>query len=107
MRPRRERSHQPAFATIVRYSSLMRSIDWLVRHLSVGVAGFLLATSSLWARQGADIAGSATFYVLVAGTRVGTETSTLSPRGTGWLLSSVGLLSPPLDLVTNTFEVAY
>jgi pimeloyl-ACP methyl ester carboxylesterase len=54
-----------------------------------------------------DPTGSSTFIVLIAGTRVGTETATLSRSGSGWMLAAAGRLIAPFDLVTNRFEVVY
>jgi pimeloyl-ACP methyl ester carboxylesterase len=59
------------------------------------------------ARQASDITGSATFVILVAGTRIGTESVSLTRTSTGWLVSGAGRLQPPVDLTTNRFEVSY
>ncbi|MEO7190474.1 MAG: alpha/beta fold hydrolase [Vicinamibacterales bacterium] len=54
-----------------------------------------------------DSTGPATFLVLVRGTRVGTQSVAVSRSGSGWLVSGTGRLAPPVDLVTNKFEVSY
>jgi uncharacterized protein len=59
------------------------------------------------ARQSADVAGPATFEVLVSGTRVGSESVSITRNGTGWLLSGTGRLQVPFDLTVNKFEVTY
>lgn len=52
-------------------------------------------------------AGSATFVVMLSGSRVGTEEVTLSRSAAGWQLSSTGQLVAPFNLITNRFEVNY
>lgn len=80
----------------------------LVRHLSVGLLALTIGAAAPRAQQPpGDVTGSATFLVLIGGTRVGTETTTLTRNGTGWLLASAGRLVPPFDLVTNRFEMSY
>jgi pimeloyl-ACP methyl ester carboxylesterase len=85
----------------------MRVTTGLVRHLSVVLLGLTTASAAVTARQTPDPAGSSTFLVLVGGTRVGTETVSLTRSGSGWLLSATGRLQVPFDLTTNAFEVAY
>jgi uncharacterized protein len=82
-------------------------MNGLVRHLSVLALGASMAGTAIAARQTDDVSGSATFIVLVGGTRVGTETVTLTRRGAGWQLSSAGIIKAPFDLVSDKFEVLY
>lgn len=57
--------------------------------------------------QTPDPSGSATFVVLLDGTRVGAETVTIRRVGDEWLVSGNGLLQPPLDISTMRFELRY
>ena len=50
---------------------------------------------------------NATFAVIVNGTRIGTETTSVVSTGAGWRISGTDQLAPPIDLVTNRFEVTY
>lgn len=45
--------------------------------------------------------------VLLEGTRIGTESVTISRVGTEWIVSGTGLVQPPLDLSTMKFEMRY
>lgn len=54
-----------------------------------------------------DPSGSSTFVVLLDGTRVGTESVSISRAGNEWLVSGSGLLLAPLDLSTMRFEMRY
>lgn len=65
------------------------------------------APAARGAQDPADPTGSSTFIILVAGTRIGTETVSISRTNTGWLVSGAGRLQPPVDLTTNKFEVTY
>lgn len=82
----------------------------LARHLSVAI---LVATiAGAWpaivrAQDAPDPSGSATFVILVGGTRVGTETLSITRSGSGWIVAGAGRLQPPFDLTTNKFEVTY
>lgn len=73
----------------------------------------MLATIALIPRAGIraqvapDPTGSSTFVILMAGTRIGTETVSITRTNTGWLVSGAGRLQPPIDLTTNKFEVEY
>jgi pimeloyl-ACP methyl ester carboxylesterase len=85
----------------------MSRITGLTRHLSVGVLALTTLAAAPAARQAPDITGSATFLVLVSGTRVGAETTEITKSASGWRLSSTGELKAPFDLLTNKFEVTY
>jgi pimeloyl-ACP methyl ester carboxylesterase len=75
--------------------------------MRVGALALLLALPSASFAQAPDPAGSATFVVLLGGTRIGTESMTVRRVGTDWLLSGSGIVNPPLDLSTMKFEVRY
>ena len=45
--------------------------------------------------------------MLYRGTRVGSETVSVSNTGSGWLIASSGRLSAPVDLVTTKLELRY
>jgi pimeloyl-ACP methyl ester carboxylesterase len=85
----------------------MSRITGLTRHLSVGVLALTTLAATPAARQTPDITGSATFLVLVSGTRVGAETTEITRSESGWRISSTGELQAPFDLITNRFEVTY
>jgi len=54
-----------------------------------------------------DPSGAATFVVLLEGTRIGTESVTISRVGNEWIVAGSGLVQPPLDLSTMKFEMRY
>ncbi|MEO8482158.1 MAG: alpha/beta fold hydrolase [Acidobacteriota bacterium] len=85
----------------------MPGMKGLARHLSVALLGATIGVGPISARQTPDVSGSATFIVLVSGTRVGTETVDIARRPTGWVISSSGFVRPPFDLVTDKFEMLY
>jgi pimeloyl-ACP methyl ester carboxylesterase len=85
----------------------MSRLTGLTRHLSVGVLAFTTLAAAPAARQAPDITGSATFLVLVSGTRVGAETTEITRSESGWRISSTGELQAPFDLITHRFEVTY
>jgi hypothetical protein len=65
----------------------MCSIRGLVRHLSVGVLAATIvcaAPAARGAQDAVDPTGSSTFIILVSGTRIGTETVSISKTNTGW-----------------------
>jgi len=51
--------------------------------------------------------GSATFIVLLRGSRVGTESVSVNRVGSDWQLTGTGRLGAPFDIVTNKFEMTY
>lgn len=57
--------------------------------------------------QPPDPTGSATFLVLIDGTRIGTESVSVTRSGDDWIVSGTGFIRPPLDLSTTKFEVRY
>lgn len=59
------------------------------------------------AQDPSDPSGSATFVILLAGSRIGTESVSITRTPTGWLVSGAGRLQPPYDLTTNKFETTY
>ncbi len=54
-----------------------------------------------------DPSGAATFVVLMTGTRIGTESVSITRTDAGWVVSGAGRLQAPVDLTTNKFEVTY
>ncbi|MEO8071015.1 MAG: hypothetical protein ABI652_06405, partial [Acidobacteriota bacterium] len=50
---------------------------------------------------------SATFVVLLRGSRVGTESMSVARTGGGWQITSTGRLLAPFDLSTSRFEMRY
>lgn len=50
---------------------------------------------------------SATFFVMFQGVRIGAETVAVTRNDTGWVISSTGQISAPLDLTTTRFEATY
>ncbi len=84
----------------------------LVSHLSVALLAVTTIAAAQTPDQTQDIStvdptGTASFVVLLRGARVGSESVTISHNGTGWVLSSTGRLQPPIDLVTNSFNLRY
>lgn len=49
----------------------------------------------------------ATFNVFVRGTLIGFERVRVEQTATGWTISSIGELSPPLDVLNRRFELLY
>jgi pimeloyl-ACP methyl ester carboxylesterase len=85
----------------------MPGMKGLVGHLSVALLGATISLGAISGAQTSDLSGSATFIVLVGGTRVGTETASVAAKAGGWAVSSTGFLRQPFDLVTDRFEAQY
>src|SRR5215207_6202111 len=51
--------------------------------------------------------GSSQLLVFVNGTRLGEAQSTVERTEEGWIITSTGRLSPPLDLVTRRMSIRY
>ena len=79
----------------------------LARALGVAVVAATVAASSPAAQDVPDPSGSATFVVLMAGVRIGTESVSIARTGTGWVVSGAGRLQAPVDLTTDKFEITY
>ena len=77
----------------------------LFRHLSLGALAIVLVT--LHGRAQSVPPGAVSFTVVVNGTRVGTQTVSLTKTETGWLLSSFGILGPPFNITAKKLEIAY
>jgi pimeloyl-ACP methyl ester carboxylesterase len=80
-----------------------------VRHL-IRLAAFaclLAGPVPVSGQQAPDPSGSSTFVVLLDGTRVGTESVTISRVGNEWLVAGTGIVLAPLDLSTMKFEMRY
>ena len=77
----------------------------LFRHLSLGA----LAAAFLALPANAQPAGpdAVSFTVLVNGSKVGTQSVSVTKSETGWLLSSIGSLGAPFNIVTRKLEIAY
>ncbi len=51
--------------------------------------------------------GEASFNIFVKGTQIGREQVTLSHSASGWIITSGGRQSPPIDLSLSRFEMKY
>src|SRR6187401_1839605 len=77
----------------------------LFRHLSLGALAALLFALPAHAQPAGP--GAVNFTVLVNGHRVGVQTVSVTKSDSGWLLSSIGSLGPPFNIVTRKLEIAY
>ena len=77
----------------------------LFRHLSLGALAALLFALPAYAQPAGP--GAVSFTVLVNGSKVGTQSVSVTKSETGWLLSSIGSLGPPFNIVTRKLEIAY
>ena len=66
-----------------------------------------LAPGLALAQDAPDPTGEATFVILLDGTRIGTESVSISRVGSEWLVSGSGIVQAPLDLSTMKFEMRY
>jgi pimeloyl-ACP methyl ester carboxylesterase len=71
------------------------------------IACLLAGALPALAQQAPDPSGSSTFVVLLDGTRVGTESVTISRAGNEWIVAGSGIVLAPLDLSTMKFEMRY
>ena len=92
---------------MMEYSAGMFAMAKLVRHLSVALVALTTFGPRPAAAQSQPTTGTATFFILQNGVRVGTERVTLTRSAGGWLISATGQLAPPFNLQTNKFEVRY
>ena len=101
---------------MMRYWSRMLVDMRLITHLSaLAVAVTVVALAASEARptaqagtppQAADTT-TATYSVLVRGARVGSETVTTTRTDDGLSIRATGRLAPPIDIITNRFELDY
>ena len=96
-----------------------RVTQTLARHLSVAIlAGTTLAAAGGRSQavtaaqtaspaQTADPAATARFLVLFHGVRIGTEVVSVTRAGGDFIISARGQIAPPIDLLTNKFEMIY
>src|SRR5688572_8063587 len=78
----------------------------VICHLSLAVFGLIAAAVPVPA-QTPDGSGSATFTVLLQGSRIGYQTVSVVRTADGWRVSSVGQLGAPVSFVTKKFELSY
>jgi pimeloyl-ACP methyl ester carboxylesterase len=85
----------------------MRVTRGLSRHLIVAILGVTSAGLGARTTQTGQISESATFNIVLRGTRVGFETVSVTSSAAGWEISSSGRQVAPVDLVTTKFNIAY
>jgi pimeloyl-ACP methyl ester carboxylesterase len=79
----------------------------LAGHLSLAVLALTTLAQRPAAAQADPSTGSATFVVMLGGSRIGTERATLIRTAGGWVLSATGQLAAPFNLQTNKLEIRY
>ena len=80
----------------------------LLRSLPVAlVAATVWAGPAFVQTEPAPEPGEATFAVFIGATPIGLERTRVDRTPTGWTISSTGRLSPPLDIVSQRFEMRY
>lgn len=82
---------------------------WLGLRLALLFVGLGLLAQPARAQDASapDPSGSATFVVLLDGTRIGTESVDINRAGNEWIVSGSGVVLAPLDLSTMRFELRY
>lgn len=86
---------------------MKRAVIGLGLAIALAAAPGVVGAQTPASAPAADPSGSSTFVVLLDGTRVGTETVSITRAGNEWLVSGNGLIQPPLDISTMRFEVRY
>jgi pimeloyl-ACP methyl ester carboxylesterase len=79
----------------------------LSRHLSLAALAVFLGGGHALAQAPALAANNVSYTVLMGGTRVGSQTVSLTKGENGWLLSSFGSLGAPFNIVTKKLEISY
>ncbi len=81
----------------------------MFRHCTALAAAVLLVTAAAPRAQAPPqpVPGDAAYAIYLRGTQIGREQMTLAKTDTGWVITSSGRTSPPLDFTVNRFEMKY
>jgi hypothetical protein len=85
----------------------MRVTRGLSGHLIVAILCVTTAGVGVRAFQTGQVGESATFNIVLRGTRVGFETVSITSSAGGYEISSSGRQVAPVDLITSKFDVVY
>jgi pimeloyl-ACP methyl ester carboxylesterase len=77
------------------------------RHLSVAVACVTMFAGLSAQEPAVDPGATSRFYVTFRGVRLGSEIVTVTRADGAFTISARGQLGPPIDLITNTFQMVY